>query len=54
MEDLTTRQVLVVTLIYSLATIPWLVMILATLRRRCEGWVLRTTVICSLVTSLRK
>ena len=52
MEDLTTRQVLVVTLIYTLATIPWLGLILATLRGRCEGWVLRTVVICSLLISL--
>ena len=52
MEDLTTRQVLVVTLIYSLATLPWLGLILATLKGRCEGWVLKSAVICSLVIRL--
>ena len=49
MEELTTQQVLESVLIYSLATVPWLLLVVATVKKKCGGWVLRTVIICSLV-----
>jgi len=52
MEVLTPRQVCVSVLIYSLATLPWLVLVIATLTRKCPSWVLSTTSICTLICAL--
>merc|ERR1739838_292361 len=49
MEGLTTRQVLVSVLIYTLATVPWLLLLVVTATKKCESWVLRTTTICAVI-----
>ena len=49
MEGLTRRQVLVSVLVYTSAIIPWLLLLVATNKKKCENYVLRTVAICSLV-----
>ena len=51
MEGLTRRQVLVSVLVYTSAIIPWLLLLVATNKKKCENYVLRTVTICSLVGS---